>query len=714
MVLSLEVPFLTLVLVFHGRLRFALSAALILATIYLVFLLFAPDVSPSVYLSLFVGSAITAAMRAVALFSHANKKQASWRRIGPNYGVAMKICITLALSIVHVYAFHPAFELHLLLFQLTINVLSFIAMEAVAWPLLARPLQRWFIRRMTLALPTTLFMAALAIIYQLSINANDTKREAAAIADTERLVGLLARQTDWTEITIRSMQVLYEASASVEFSEFRRAVSVLSRRSNGIERTLWIPAVGGATEFPVDGIVHLGGSSDLLDIDGASPKQNASVYMVDKILAFSGTSYDFSGKPGLLDVLRSSRSNPLGITLSAPLLEENVGEPYIYYYESIYLPSHDGFVVVRVRVDELIQAALEEDIHWGENLKFQIRGMLTKQIVYSQNASNSEPLTTASRLLKLGDRGAYLTVYDDEKFPVGFDFQPNRILAIGLLFACLCGAFGFYISAKNDKTLLAIRKQRSAQRTLAKTNKRLNESQRLASLGAMVAGIAHEVNTPLSVALLGAENIEYMCDELSEAGSDALQLQPLQKQIKGSIRRLKDNLSRASTLINDFKRVSADRVTSRQADLKLKEFLQSVINLLQPKLAVHQAKCTLRSPADLTITTRPGLLSQALIILIDNALAHGLKDKSRGVVGVSVEMHSHHVSIYVCDNGVGIAEDIREKIFESFYTSSEDGSGTGLGLYLAKNIVHNQLGGSLSLAPSTAGANFKIDLPLYR
>jgi len=249
---------------------------------------------------------------------------------------------------------------------------------------------------------------------------------------------------------------------------------------------------------------------------------------------------------------------------------------------------------------------------------------------------------------------------------------------------------------------------------LEAAQEKLVESEKMAALGNLVAGIAHEVNTPLGIALTSVSNCkeelkdiyrDFENDELTEQG-----LKDFEAICSEGLNLAETSLMRAANLVQDFKRTSADQTSLEIEEIALDEYIPRVCNPLKPMLRKEQVELSIDVTPNLVITTCPGIIAQLLTNLISNAQRHAFgpsvnNDVNR--VSVSCSKNAKGIVISVQDNGKGIPEALHKKVFEPFYTTARDKGGTGLGLNILYNLVRQKFNGEIDLK-STPGEGTKV------
>jgi PAS domain S-box-containing protein len=245
----------------------------------------------------------------------------------------------------------------------------------------------------------------------------------------------------------------------------------------------------------------------------------------------------------------------------------------------------------------------------------------------------------------------------------------------------------------------------------------LVEAEQLASLGALVAGVAHEINTPVGICVTAAS---FLNDE-SAALAKALENKTLtRQQLDGFVARSAEaaklvvtNSLRASELIRSFKQVAVDRSASEKRQFRLREFLDDLLTSLRPALRQLRQPVTVDCPADLSLHTYPGSLAQVVTNLVVNASTHAFADRPPGSVRIRASADRGWVEIEVADDGIGIAPEHVKHVFDPFFTTARGRGGTGLGLHVAWNLVTQALGGRITVASEPGqGARFSVRIPI--
>ena len=235
----------------------------------------------------------------------------------------------------------------------------------------------------------------------------------------------------------------------------------------------------------------------------------------------------------------------------------------------------------------------------------------------------------------------------------------------------------------------------------------LIESEKMASLGNMVAGIAHEVNTPLGVALTSSSHIKESIKKIrvlfDNNNITKTNLNDFLDDIDSAADLNVANLSKAANLITNFKRTSADQNHFEKDCINLKEYIEKILTTLVPITKKAGVKVTL-SGEDIVVDTYPGAVSQIITNFVTNSCMHGFASDFSGNAEINIHMFRKNNILHVnySDNGVGIAEDVIGKIFDPFFTTKRNNGGTGLGMSIMHTLITQTLHGSIQVE-STVG-----------
>ncbi|MEH2547878.1 PAS domain S-box-containing protein [Bradyrhizobium sp. AZCC 2262] len=257
----------------------------------------------------------------------------------------------------------------------------------------------------------------------------------------------------------------------------------------------------------------------------------------------------------------------------------------------------------------------------------------------------------------------------------------------------------------------------AALQNLRETQNWLIEAEKLAALGRLVAGVAHEINNPLGTSLTVASSLERKSRQFAaEAAQGTLKRSSLNEFVDavcdGSAQ-LQESLNRAAGLIQSFKQVASDRNSSELRSFDLGDLTEQVATGLRPALPKHGVTLNVECEQGLSISSYPGSYGQVLTNLFLNAIAHAFPDGRRGNIAIKVSASgADNVEIIFSDDGCGMSPDVRRQAFDPFFTTRRHQGGTGLGLHIVYSVVTDRLGGQLRLSSEPdKGTDVRIILP---
>ena len=237
---------------------------------------------------------------------------------------------------------------------------------------------------------------------------------------------------------------------------------------------------------------------------------------------------------------------------------------------------------------------------------------------------------------------------------------------------------------------------------LQETQESLVQAEKMAALGSLVAGVAHEINTPIGITLTSASFLNTETEKVmtlyqqGELGGEELEV--YFDTAKQSTQLMTINCQRAADLIQSFKQVAVDQTSDNQREFNLKTYIEEVLLSLRPALKKTHINVKLDCPSDLWLLGYPGALSQVLTNFVMNSLRHAYDPEQDGTIRLSIQQLSDDkIELRYSDDGKGIPAEIQNKIFDPFFTTQRGNGGSGLGLNLVYNIVHQTLKGTIQV-----------------
>lgn len=255
--------------------------------------------------------------------------------------------------------------------------------------------------------------------------------------------------------------------------------------------------------------------------------------------------------------------------------------------------------------------------------------------------------------------------------------------------------------------------------TLGQAREKLVRSEKLASLGALVAGIAHELNTPIGNSLMAATTFDMQTQLINQhlAEDGGVKRSDFERYIQTAqmtVDILIRNLHRSADIVTNFKQVAVDQTSSQRRRFSLAEVIAGNLLTLRPTIKRTPFQVHQDVPDDLIMESYPGPLGQVITNLVNNAIVHGYEGCDEGAITVrAVSTADDWVTLTVEDQGAGIQRDHLKRIFDPFFTTKLGVGGSGLGLNIAHNIVTEILGGGIDVVSEIgAGTKFTLTLPL--
>ena len=273
------------------------------------------------------------------------------------------------------------------------------------------------------------------------------------------------------------------------------------------------------------------------------------------------------------------------------------------------------------------------------------------------------------------------------------------------------------VESRTRELAAANKELTEAMERLSQAQDQLIQSEKMASLGALVAGVAHEINTPVGIGVTAASHLEdktkAMLESFHAGELKRINLEQYLGTCDDSTRMILTNLRRASDLIRSFKQVAVDRSTEERRVFRLREYVEQVLLSLRPYLKKTAITVDLDCDPELELDSYPGVFSQILTNLVLNVLQHAFDPGQAGRIGISLAVEQERLRLTFSDDGKGIAPEHLGKIFEPFFTTYRQHGGSGLGLSIVYNLVSRTLGGTILVASAPGhGTTFNITIPL--
>lgn len=247
---------------------------------------------------------------------------------------------------------------------------------------------------------------------------------------------------------------------------------------------------------------------------------------------------------------------------------------------------------------------------------------------------------------------------------------------------------------------------------------RLDEDEKMASLGSLVAGVAHEINTPLGIGVTTSSYMQKVNDDsrraLSEGRFSKKDLVNYMETMDDSLELLQFNLERGSRIIQSFKRIAVDQSSEEKEEFNVLQYINGVVLSLVHEYKRSNHTIEVLCDEDLVLYSYPGVFAQILTNFIINSVTHAFSGIENGKMTISacMERQTGHFILIYSDNGCGISEEHKQNLFKPFFTTSRKLGGSGLGLSVVHSLVTKKLGGEIAVEEREGnGLSFRITIP---
>jgi signal transduction histidine kinase len=283
------------------------------------------------------------------------------------------------------------------------------------------------------------------------------------------------------------------------------------------------------------------------------------------------------------------------------------------------------------------------------------------------------------------------------------------LITTALLFSILV----VWLFIKNKKTT---RKLSQTLTNLKSMQDQLVQSEKLASLGKLTAGVAHEINTPLGIAVTSTssalEATRTILDDFEQNNLTKTAMSKYFQSIEQSAELNMSSLNRVIELLNNFKQVAADQVVGELREINFTDYVNEIMQTLSAELKRYRVTYQYQGNVEIIMTTVPGAIAQVLTNLVTNSLRHGFENQHSGNIVIKTKVKDETVTMIYTDDGKGMTSEILQNIFEPFFTTKRNNGGTGLGMNIVYNIINQKLQGSILIESAEGqGARFIITLP---
>jgi len=355
------------------------------------------------------------------------------------------------------------------------------------------------------------------------------------------------------------------------------------------------------------------------------------------------------------------------------------------------------------------------------NLESQQSSVYKKE---QENVAMAEKISTNRGILQqqqnqISDQGIQLSQKNEELEERKERIDKQRfylmLMAIFITLLVLISGLVVLLFVKNRKTT---RKLSHTLENLQNMQKQLVQSEKMASLGTLTAGVAHEINTPLGIAVTSTSSALESTQKIREHfEQNKLTRSEMEHYFDGMEKASNLNtnaLGRVIELLNNFKQVAADQMVGEEREVDLVHYIEEVMSTLSAEMKRFRVNYQYSGESEFIITTIPGALAQVLTNLVTNTLKHAFEDKIVGNITIELSKTEDNKAMIVFkDDGQGMTQHVLDNIFEPFFTTKRNSGGTGLGMNIVYNIICQKLEGTIKIESELEhGSQFYITLPL--
>jgi signal transduction histidine kinase len=267
-----------------------------------------------------------------------------------------------------------------------------------------------------------------------------------------------------------------------------------------------------------------------------------------------------------------------------------------------------------------------------------------------------------------------------------------------------------YEASLEEKVLARTLELSTTIEQLQLAQKQLADSDKMAALGSLVAGVAHEVNTPLGIAIttnsIIADEHKQLNDKITNERLSMKDMTHYCQAVDNALIMQGENLIRAKNLIENFKKTAVDQHQIELETINIKDYYHKVVSTINSILKKKKASITITGEENINLATYPGIHAQILTNFITNSVRHGFKGIEDNHIRINIIQKDNLVEVHYQDNGVGLSKEAQKHVFDPFFTTAREIGGIGLGMSIVYNLITKKLNGQISLDKNSSGASF--------
>ncbi len=462
---------------------------------------------------------------------------------------------------------------------------------------------------------------------------------------------------------------------------------------------------------------------------------------VASVLSNIGNLYYFQGDyTRTLDYYKQAEAilNETGATVYRAYLMNNMG--MIYLETGDYAEAEAKFKSALEIARTVNSLELEAEIYASYGELYRKKGEYKRALEYTERESDLRDSifaeTTAKQIAEMQtkydterkERENSLLRKDNEikELEIGRkEMQRNSLFVIsGLVIILVIFVYRRYrtkkksaevLSAKNEVITKQKEELTETLDVLRRMQKKLVESEKMASLGSLVTGVAHEINTPVGIIITAITSLSDRLKLLSEKyrvnQMKKSDLDNFLSYTEKASNLILSNSQRTGELVKSFKMVSVDQSTEVKRQFKIGNYIKDVLLSLEPKFKGKEIEIRINCDENLVWNSYPGILAQIVTNLVINSIVHGFGDRKEGIIEFEVKVEDSRLKFIYRDNGRGMNAEVLQQIFDPFYTTNKQ-TGTGLGMHIIYNLITQKLKGNIEVKSELGtGSEFIMEFP---
>lgn len=506
---------------------------------------------------------------------------------------------------------------------------------------------------------------------------------------TNTFLGWLDRENE----TFKGVASLFYGTEDISQEEFAAAIDTIEQTELSIRQLSVAFVFRSRTNHLVVGLAA--GNEDLWKVNYPLPD-------------------NLPGSTAIENTVISALNSPKR-PIVGPLFTSKTGAHMVLLAFAVTNSDTQGVLLSAVNIDTLLQGI--KALHVPLGLHFSLLLDADHRLTFADDPSSNTGAIDiiSSKNLRVKGVGkewdfAWST---DSRYRGGPDTSMATAIMIGgVASACLLVLLAWTQAHQNQ-----LIRQKVIEKTsqLKETQEQLVQAEKMASLGSLVAGISHELNTPIGIALTASTALSSLTQDVkTQLNNNSLKKSSLNHyfdQACAASDLIESNINRATELITSFKQVAVDQTSERRRKFDLKHAVEDVVKTLTPKLKITSHSVSIEVPKGIEMHSYPGPLGQILTNFITNSLLHAFEHQSQGKMQIIGHREDNELVLVYRDNGHGIKEQDLVKIFDPFYTSKLGKGGSGLGLNVVYNLSTGILAGEIEVI-SVGGLCFTLRLPL--